>query len=207
MLQLQTQEQRSANTRRLVMRATIQSLVEVGYAGSSVQEIQARARVSRGAITHQFPTKHELLIAAIDHLSAAHEAQIRSIRIADSHDRAERALKALWKSFGSDLWKATLELWTASRTDDALRKPLLASERELGRRHRELFSDMLGSPELAGVQLHYAIDLIFRFMRGTALTDMLQRKSTPANRVVGECMAILQAVAGSAEGTNSMVYK
>ncbi len=58
-------QQRSADTRRKLAQATIDLMVERGYSGLSVTDIQARAGVSNGARVHHFPTKSSLVIAAV----------------------------------------------------------------------------------------------------------------------------------------------
>jgi AcrR family transcriptional regulator len=64
-----TQKERSDVTRAAILDATIRCLIDLGYAATSTTAIQKRAGVSRGALTHQFPSKHELMIAAVRHLS------------------------------------------------------------------------------------------------------------------------------------------
>jgi AcrR family transcriptional regulator len=75
-----TQEERSATTRQTVLDATIACLIDHGYHGATTTAIQERAGVSRGALTHQFPSKNELLAAAIVHL-----ADVRPKRCSSPH--------------------------------------------------------------------------------------------------------------------------
>ncbi|MEI2700504.1 MAG: helix-turn-helix domain-containing protein [Microthrixaceae bacterium] len=52
------------------MQATIECLVDYGYAGTTTRLVADRAGVSRGAQTHHYPTKRDLVVAAIDQLFA-----------------------------------------------------------------------------------------------------------------------------------------
>src|SRR5204862_5492808 len=63
--QRRTQAERSAATQALLLDATIDSLVEVGYANTTTTGIAERAGVSRGAQMHHFPSKGELVAAAV----------------------------------------------------------------------------------------------------------------------------------------------
>jgi len=65
----QTNEARSARTRGKVLDATIDCLLELGYANTTTTLISERAGVSRGAQLHHFPTKAELVAAAVEHLA------------------------------------------------------------------------------------------------------------------------------------------
>lgn len=64
-----TQQQRREETRRALLDAAVESLIEVGFARTTTLEVQRRAEVSRGALLHHFPSKAELLVAAVDHLA------------------------------------------------------------------------------------------------------------------------------------------
>src|SRR5436190_7809532 len=60
--------ERSAATQARLLDATIECLVERGWAGTSTTEIVRRAGVSRGAQVHHYPTKEDLVLAAVEHL-------------------------------------------------------------------------------------------------------------------------------------------
>src|ERR1700693_2418964 len=62
------QEERSAETRRRLLDATVACLFERGYAGTTTTEIAVRAGVSRGAQLHHFPRKDELVVSALEHV-------------------------------------------------------------------------------------------------------------------------------------------
>ena len=61
-----TQKQRSDETRRVVLDATVACLTELGFAKTSTVEVQKRAGVSRGALLYHFPSKAGLLAEARD---------------------------------------------------------------------------------------------------------------------------------------------
>src|SRR3954453_22884836 len=65
-----TQEERSAAMRVRLLDATIDCLVEYGYAGTTTTRVADRAGVTRGAQVHHFPTKADLVTSAIRHLAA-----------------------------------------------------------------------------------------------------------------------------------------
>ena len=62
------QDERSAETRRRLMDATVACLFERGYAGTTTTEIASRAGVSRGAQLHHFPRKDELVVSALEYV-------------------------------------------------------------------------------------------------------------------------------------------
>ena len=59
---LSPQEAKSARTRRLIFDAAVRCLDEIGYGETSVLKVQSLAGVSRGALTHQYPTKEDMVV-------------------------------------------------------------------------------------------------------------------------------------------------
>jgi AcrR family transcriptional regulator len=73
-----TQQQRREETRRALLDAAVESLIEVGFARTTTLEVQRRAEVSRGALLHHFPSKAELLVAAIDQLAEMRAREMKA---------------------------------------------------------------------------------------------------------------------------------
>lgn len=139
-----TQAERSERTRELLLTATIECLLELGYTGTTVQEICRRAGLSRGAQQHHFATKAELMTHALEYLVNKLSDQVRdSVReLADDPDRVAKGIDLLWDSFSGDLSTAALELWVAARTDPELRATLLPVDRALGHATRTLYREL-----------------------------------------------------------------
>src|SRR6202008_2095778 len=92
---------RRAATRRRLLDATIETLVESGYSRTSTLEVQARAGVSRGALLHHFASRADLLISAVDHLIALRVAELheQSLRVARNGDSFETGIDVMWRMF------------------------------------------------------------------------------------------------------------
>src|SRR4029078_9745926 len=94
-----TQQQRRDETRRALLDAAVESLIEGGFARTTTLEVQRRADVSRGALLHHFPSKAELLVAAVDHLAEMRARELKQLagqlppedagRVADAGRAAE----------------------------------------------------------------------------------------------------------------------
>src|SRR5205809_3152820 len=94
--------------------ATLESLVERGYRGTTTLEVQKRAGVSRGALLHHFTSRSELILAAVEHLTRERVAAVSDL----AHEAAPRvrariewAVRVLWSTFEGPLFSASLELW------------------------------------------------------------------------------------------------
>lgn len=190
-----TQAERSTATRHAILDATIRCLVEQGYAATSTTAIQQGAGVSRGALTHQFPSKVDLMFAAVRHLSEIRTAALleHARAVPRRGDRLAWVIRLLWEEgFDNDLFCAALELWTAARTDPPLRAALQESERVLGRENREKLAPAFGE-EIAGhPRFRRAYEVVARQMRGAVLTNLIRRQPPRTDELVAECVRIFR---------------
>jgi AcrR family transcriptional regulator len=122
--QRRTQAERSAETRRRILDAAVDCLVDRGYAKTTVEEVARRAGVSLGAERHHFPSKIDLLTHAVRHLFEGLGADYREafMNLPTGPGRAGAALELWWESFQDPRSYAALEVYFASRTDPALRE-------------------------------------------------------------------------------------
>lgn len=140
--------ERSAATRGRLLDATVEALVQLGYAGTTTMEIQTRAGVSRGALLHHFASRSDLLVAAVDHLFSAHAANLRerARHLPSGANRLEHAIDLLWASFQEPLFTAALEIWVASRTNPELAAAVARNEPLIAAEALELCADLFGPP-------------------------------------------------------------
>src|SRR3954470_24626349 len=117
-----TQAERTATTRAALLAATVDTLVERGYRGTTTSEVARRAGVSYGALLHHFPTKADLLCAAVGHLFDQRVTEFRKAMadVPPDAPKADAAIDTLWTMFQGSTFTAWLELWVAARTDQEL---------------------------------------------------------------------------------------
>lgn len=118
-----TQAERSQAMRDRLIEATIRSLDERGYAGTTVSTIIAAAQVSRGAPIHHFPTKDALIAAtAAQLIRRIYQGLRRAIQSIEASDnRLNDLILASWNEvFCTPHSHALMELMMASRRDEAL---------------------------------------------------------------------------------------
>ncbi len=167
-----TQAERSAATRRLLLDATIECLVEQGYAGTSTTSIAERAGVSRGAQVHHFPSKAELVAEAVEHLADRRLDELgrAAATLPAGAERPRAALDLLWSMHSGPLFDAAAELWVAARTDAAMRERLIPVEARLSASILELSRGLFGSPAADRAWFPTAIRLALNSMIGLGMT-------------------------------------
>jgi len=171
-----TQDERRAATKAVVLEATIDCLVEDGYFRLTTGRVAERAGVSRGAQLHQYPTRQQLVVAAIEHLTELRAAEMREAiqRLPSGVDRTATVFDLLWSQFSGRSFQAGVELLTAARTDTVLREALIPFERYLRRLNRGLLAELFG-PEVTGhPDYREVIGLVITASYGAALLRVVQ---------------------------------
>jgi AcrR family transcriptional regulator len=187
-----TQAERSAATREALLDATLDCLVEVGFANTTTARVAERAGLSRGAHLHHFQTRDALLAAAAAHLTLrrGEELSAAADALPEGPDRVAAALDVLWHSYANPLYQAALELWTHARTDDELRGQLVPVEREFDRQTLELARRLL--PDAAGrPDFERLVELALATIRGLVVLDTLHPDGERARRQWTYCRARL----------------
>jgi AcrR family transcriptional regulator len=169
-----SQEERSAATRQRLLDATIECLVELGYAQTSTTEIVRRAGVSRGAQVHHFPTKTELVQSAVAHLARKQDEELRKQfeHMRGSGDRVSRAIDLLWTAFTGPLFVAGLELIVATRTDPSLRRAMEGLEAGIARGIGAVCDELFGPATMKREVARDVVDLTIGMMHGLALSRL-----------------------------------
>jgi AcrR family transcriptional regulator len=144
-----TQRERREGTIRKLLDAATETLVEAGYAETSVQRICDRADVSQGALFRHFATREELMVAVGADLGARILESYRKkfVTLAKRERDLEAALHLVRDACRSRLNQAWYELEVAARTNETLRKALEPVARRYFDNITRLARELL--PELA----------------------------------------------------------
>jgi len=165
-----------------LMEATVDSLVEVGWAGTTTTVVSRRAGVSRGAQLHHFPSKQALVVAAVEHLTDRRRDEMRRQEASLGETGRIRAiLEILAAQFVSPVFFAALELWVAARTDDELRAAVAPLERRIGRETHSYAVELLGIDETRGEHrqlVQATLDLLRGLGLAASLSDDTKRRAT-----------------------------
>ncbi len=180
------QEERSRVMRARLLEATVELLVERGFAGTSTTLVSERAGVSRGAQLHHFPTKNDLVVAAVEHLTAVRGAELEAAAAAlPSGGGTRGVLTLLGDHFTSPVFTAALELWVAARTDPALMEAVAPLEQKVGREVHRLTVELLGADEsVPGVRelVQATLDLVRGLGLANTITDDRRRRERILDR-------------------------
>jgi AcrR family transcriptional regulator len=115
------QAQRSAETRSRLIDAAISCLHRLGYGATTVTEVAKAAGVSRGAMTHQFPAKADLMVAVVRAVFRKDADYYRqSVAEASPLDWLRSLPWTTWGAVSQPSGIAVMEIMLASRSDPEL---------------------------------------------------------------------------------------
>jgi AcrR family transcriptional regulator len=189
-----TQEERSAATRQKLLDAAVEALIGCGHAKASLPEICRRAGVSRGAQLHHFPTRADLLAAAVEHLFALRMTEFRDRMGAAGPDRA-KLLDTAWEIYTSGPLYAWMELVVASRVEPELREVLARVDARFGENAARLLGSVYPLPE--GVSPVAAGRMITSLLDGLAMNHVVRRDDAAAREVLMLFLGLLRTLFSS----------
>jgi AcrR family transcriptional regulator len=175
------QEERTRVMRARLLEATVELLVERGYAGTSTTLVSERAGVSRGAQLHHFPAKTDLVLAAVEHVTnvRGEELAAAASRLPTGPRRTRAVLQMLADHCTAPVFTAALELWVAARTDPGLLAEVAPLEQRVGRETHRLTVELLGADESRpGVRelVQATLDLVRGLGLAGTITDDTRRR-------------------------------
>ena len=175
------QGERTRAMRLRLMEATIDCLVELGWAGTTTTVVSKRAGVSRGAQLHHFPSKQDLVVAAVGHLTERRREDMKqAVAELPKRGRTRAVLEILSQQFVSPVFFAALELWVAARTDASLRAEVAPLERRVGRETHAYAVELLEIDETRGDNrrlVQATLDLLRGLGLAASLSDDTKRRA------------------------------
>ena len=168
-------QRQSLEARHKLIEATIFCLDKFGYADTSIARIQDQANVSRGALTHHFPSKEELVIATIDSLL---EKLLRPSLPSKKLSQTDIVADLRWLArnmTGTARGRALSEVLMAARTDKKLSARVSARLTDWNTKLDEAVIGFYASPNGDDDDVRQIWMIARTFMRGL----ILQQPFTP----------------------------
>jgi AcrR family transcriptional regulator len=205
-----TQAERTAETRSKLIEATLECLIERGYAGTTTLAVCKRAGVSHGSLLHHFGKREVLLGAALecvyDRLRARVVAGLESLPHGDA--RVEAMVELMWDAFGARQFKAVLELWLAAANQPDVSWAVWPEARAFDAGNAPLAEQLF--PELSEQvpDFHVYVSLLFQTLQGMGLVHATLPADSQGAAMRAEVRALLTRIlrrafiarAGDAQG-------
>jgi len=190
------QQDRSRATRERLLEAALESLAEVGWHGTTVVAVAARAGVSRGAAQHHFTTRDDLVRATLDRVFDDFAENLRR-RAGDQlgQDRMLAGIESLADAWTGTAGRASMQVWSAAATDPGLRELALPFEHRMSKDLFEVAVELLGA-DAAQPQVRDQVRLTLHMLRGRGLGLLVRPELQRHRAELAQWAAVLAAMPG-----------
>ena len=192
------QAQKSASTRTLIIEAAIKCLVDLGYSRTTTTVIAEKAGLSRGAMLHHFPSKLDIVRAAVEYL---HAKRLRAFRKAMSKeppdgDHVRLGVEGYWAHVKHPLFVAFFEITVAARTDKELAEILRPVQEAFEREWYEASLELFPEWKRKGEKFTLGFDLSRYVLEGMAISFLTHKETERDKRVLRYLEEKLKELAG-----------
>ncbi|EAR52695.1 putative transcriptional regulator [Oceanicola granulosus HTCC2516] len=171
---------RSATTRRKLVQAALEVIYDVGFKSASTPEFSRRAGVSRGALLHHFPTRSDIIVAAMEELLRENTREIRQLAgaVAAQEISLGEFVEFLWQMFSGRFFFLSLEFINEARTDSELRGRMKPVVRDFHAALDGIWSEFEKQAEGQPATTRVALNMTVCLVRGMGVQTVL--KDDPA---------------------------
>jgi AcrR family transcriptional regulator len=191
-----TQAERTAAMRLRLAEAVLETLCAVGYERLSTGLVASHAGVSRGALSHHFPSKADMLVGGFEHLLKQWEAgRVAFVRGRETPIPLADYLRHLWYDvFTKPAYVAAIELMLAARTDPDLQERLRAVLAEWVKTRDALWAHVIGYEDWdrlgEGISRENFLHLNLSVLRGMAIHASFNMDDTVNDRLLEAWIAL-----------------
>lgn len=176
----QSQAERNAQTQGKLIAATISCLHGRGYSQTTIGMVAQTAGVSRGALTHHYASKVELMVAVVEWVFEDDVRRYNRAMVSRSFREAfDDLIETMWSILSRPAAIAVTEIMLAARSDQDLAARLRAKQIDID---REATARVIDAYDLAGVKARpdsaVVHKVIVAAVRGLALESMFMGQAS-----------------------------
>lgn len=197
-VQRRTQEERSTETRLRLLEATLECLYEDGAARTSTNHIAARAGVSRGALTHHYASKEQLIVAAMEHHLTGATDEIRglAVKLREGSLGIDGVLDQLCEMFLGRLILLTLEYVTEARHNDNLHTEMVRVVKKFHAALDDIWREFFHTDDHSDLDVETTLNMTLCLFRGMGVQSVLREDPAYYRRLRDAWKAQLRMILG-----------
>ena len=203
------QAQKSRETKKAILEATIRCFVDYGYVHTTLTRIADYANVSRGAMSHHYESRKDVILSAVAYLYEKRLMEYRRLIAAATRGFGNRAdvavtragleqtVRALWKYFNLPSYKAHIELYVAARTNHELAAVMEPLERQYEAEIPKIIRNLFPVWEQLEEARELLSDLLLFTLKGMSTSYMYHHKKerleNMLNHLVDDCVSVYES--------------
>ena len=167
-----TQEQRSARSRKALLKSAITCISDLGCEQATVEVIARNAGLSRGAVQHHFGSRKEILAAVVDDfgtsLSTAHK--IPPDLPLDA--RLDKAIDLTWERLKTPHFLAVIHIWLSLKHRPGMRPAIARKVKQIEVQLDTEWQDLFVNSDVEAPRVSATRRLVLATLRGLALRKL-----------------------------------
>ncbi|KIN70557.1 putative transcriptional regulator [Sulfitobacter noctilucae] len=193
--------EKPAQSRSVVMRknlidATLDVIYDLGYRSASTPEFARRAGASRGALVHHFPTRSDIIIAAMEQLLGEGISEIRAVtaKMAQLELSLDDFVDFLWQLFSGRFFYISLEFINEARTDEELRARMVPLVKDFHAAVDSIWAEFEKQADGTPQATRDALNLTVCLVRGMGVQTVLKKDPEYFRSMLDAWKAILPSL-------------
>ena len=184
-MSVEPKQERSRATRQRLLESAVHCVAQYGWSAATVSVIAADAGISRGALQHHFPTREELVAAALEHMFDERRLMVEAMATPQLSGarRVHVVVSTLVELYMGDLFRAALQAWVVAAADPQMLAMIQPLERRFARSVHAAAVEHLGVDD-GDPHVRTLIQTTLDLARGLALADLLSDDSKRRQRIV-----------------------
>ncbi|MEM7328021.1 MAG: TetR/AcrR family transcriptional regulator [Pseudomonadota bacterium] len=166
-----TQAERRESTRRQLLDATIDMLMESGLSACSLAAVAKRAGLTTGAMQHHFKTKAALMRAVISERLFAQNRALKPDDLASQSlsERCSALVTQQWQFYGNPRYIAIWDIILGARSDSLIQSEIAEWQANGTRTHELVIGEVLADQALSTADIRAIQYFVNAHLRGLAL--------------------------------------
>ncbi|MDR5859915.1 TetR/AcrR family transcriptional regulator [Halomonas eurihalina] len=186
------QQRKSWETRCKLLNAALTCLERDGFHSFRLDRVASEAGVSKGALTHHFSNKDDLLVHAIEKvLDEFVDALARGVEeFHDDHLTLDGFLDLMWQHMSGQLYMVTLEIALKARHEPGFKDLLTPQVRHFHSRIDDIWQQLF--PHLSPERASHLMNLSMNLLRGMGTQSVFREDSEYFNELLRAWKAMLR---------------
>ncbi|SEN01749.1 TetR/AcrR family transcriptional regulator [Halomonas caseinilytica] len=186
------QQRKSWETRRKLLNAALICLERDGFHSFRLDRVAGEAGVSKGALTHHFANKDDLLVHAIEKVldEFVEALACGADEFHDGHLTLDGFLDLVWHYMSGQLYMVTLEIALKARHEPDFKNLLTPQVRRFHSRIDDIWERLF--PHLPPERSRHLMNLSMNLLRGMGTQSVFREDSQYFNELLNSWKAILR---------------
>jgi len=171
-----TQSDRRTKTRKALLDATIEVLLNRGFDGCSLANVAKYAGLTTGSVQHHFKTKSQMMLAVIEErLFETSDDQALELKANENiEDRCKLLVETQWQYYGDPKYLAIWSIILGGRSDPEMIGKIGEWQKNAIARHERAIKQLFADHKLRPSQVKAMQYFVNAQLRGLALLQMVE---------------------------------